>query len=275
LDIPIQLAAVNGNEDVVKLLLEHGANPDTHDWIRSSLHEAAGYRQKKIAKPLLEHDADFDAKTQYSETALHRAATKGHKEVVQLLLKHGATVDTKTQDSETAHHRAAANGHIEVVQLLLDYDATVNQGDDHLKNALYKAAINGYSEIVSQLLSRRANVDLKYEDGKTLLAELSEIGDIGMVYLLLDHGANIEALDNSGQTPAKDRSIGVEQLIEMAERQETQNSAPLKLAIVHYIRSIMLLETYGKDLQTGGAGRHIERRHRLQCCQIEEKEFTR
>ncbi|KAG2183084.1 hypothetical protein INT44_006065 [Umbelopsis vinacea] len=74
---------------------------------------------------------------------------------------------------------------------------------------------------------------------------------------------------------AKGRSIGVERLIEMAESQEKQSSAPLKLAIVHYIRSIMLVETYGKDFQTGGAGRQIERCYRLQCCQIEEREFSR
>jgi hypothetical protein len=74
---------------------------------------------------------------------------------------------------------------------------------------------------------------------------------------------------------AKNRSIGVGELIEMAESQETQSSVSVKFAIVHYIRSIMLVETYDKDLQTGGAGRQIERCHRLQCCQIEEREFTR
>ncbi|KAG2183085.1 hypothetical protein INT44_006066 [Umbelopsis vinacea] len=74
---------------------------------------------------------------------------------------------------------------------------------------------------------------------------------------------------------AKGRSIGVDRLMEMAESQEKQSSIPLKLAIVHYIRSIILVETYGKDSQTGGAGRQIERCYRLQCCQIEEKEFLR
>jgi hypothetical protein len=74
---------------------------------------------------------------------------------------------------------------------------------------------------------------------------------------------------------AKDRSMGVDNLLEMAESQNSQRSASLKFAIVHYIRSIMLVEIYDKDLQTGGVGRQIERCHRLQCCQIEEREFTR
>jgi hypothetical protein len=74
---------------------------------------------------------------------------------------------------------------------------------------------------------------------------------------------------------AKGRSIGVQELIEMAESEKKPSSASMQFAIVHYIRSIMLVETYDKDLQTGGAGRHIQRCHRLQCCQIEEKEFTR
>jgi hypothetical protein len=75
---------------------------------------------------------------------------------------------------------------------------------------------------------------------------------------------------------AKGRSTGVDKLIEISESQEHQSPlSSLKFAVVHYIRSIMLLETYGKDLQTGGAGKQIELCYRVQCCQIEEKEFTR
>lgn len=74
---------------------------------------------------------------------------------------------------------------------------------------------------------------------------------------------------------ARGRSVGVKELVEMAESEEKSSPASMQFAIVHYIRSIMLIEIYDQDLQTGSAGRQIQRCHRLQCCQIEEKEFTR
>jgi hypothetical protein len=74
---------------------------------------------------------------------------------------------------------------------------------------------------------------------------------------------------------AKGRSLGVSKLIKMAERPENQNSSSMKIAIVHYIRSILLVESYAEDFQTGGDGRPIKCCHRLQCCQIEEIEFSR
>jgi hypothetical protein len=70
------------------------------------------------------------------------------------------------------------------------------------------------------------------------------------------------------------RFSGVEQLIEAAGRPENQNSPYVELAIVHDIRSIMLVDTYDEDLQTRGE-QPIKICHRLQCCQIEENEFKR
>jgi hypothetical protein len=73
---------------------------------------------------------------------------------------------------------------------------------------------------------------------------------------------------------ANGRFSGLEELIEAAERLENQNSPYVELAIVHDIRSIMLLETYDEVRQTGGE-RPIEICHRLQSCQMEENEFKR
>jgi hypothetical protein len=46
----------------------------------------------------------------------------------------------------------------------------------------------------------------------------------------------------------------------------------MQLAIVHDLRSLILVEIHDKDLQTGG-GLPINLCYRLQCCQIEEIEF--
>jgi hypothetical protein len=76
---------------------------------------------------------------------------------------------------------------------------------------------------------------------------------------------------------AKGRSLGVEELIETAGRAgRAGNTSPssVDLAIIHDIRSLMLVEAYDIDLQTGGE-QPIKVCCRLQCCQIEETEFER
>jgi hypothetical protein len=72
---------------------------------------------------------------------------------------------------------------------------------------------------------------------------------------------------------ATGRFIGLDGIIQEAKAGH-QESSNLKLAVVHDIRSIMLLMEYGEDWQTGGGG-PVKLCYRLQCCQIEEDEFER
>jgi hypothetical protein len=73
---------------------------------------------------------------------------------------------------------------------------------------------------------------------------------------------------------AKGRFSGVEELIKAGEQSEHQNSSSVEIAIVLDIRSLILVQVYGYDMQTGG-GKAIKKCYRLQCCQIEETEFER
>ncbi|MDA9072506.1 ankyrin repeat domain-containing protein [bacterium] len=67
----LYLAVVRGRTDVVKVLLEHGANPNLAD--------------------------------KYGRTALHAAAREGDVNMVSELLKHGANPKKKDEDNKTAY----------------------------------------------------------------------------------------------------------------------------------------------------------------------------
>ncbi|CAO3674639.1 unnamed protein product [Umbelopsis ramanniana] len=73
---------------------------------------------------------------------------------------------------------------------------------------------------------------------------------------------------------SRDRYLGAEELIKAGEQPENQRLSSVELAIVHDIRSLILVQVYGQDMQTGG-GKPIKLCYRLQCCQIEESEFAR
>jgi ankyrin repeat protein len=98
---PLHCAAWKGHPEVVRVLLDHGAdvtleNNNTH-WGGTPLHAAAHGNQKAVAELLIAHGADvqgrsFNGRTPLEETAIHNATA-----VARLLKQHGAAgSDTST-----------------------------------------------------------------------------------------------------------------------------------------------------------------------------------
>lgn len=57
------------------------------------LHFAAGYNHPEVVKLLLEKGADIEAKDKGHLVPLHNACSYGHYEVAELLIKYGANVN--------------------------------------------------------------------------------------------------------------------------------------------------------------------------------------
>ena len=86
---PLIHAAENGHLEVVKLLLDKGANIDAQDNADSTaLIEASIAGHKAVVKLLLEKGTKVDIKTKAGKTALQYAEEKEHKEIAQLLKQH-------------------------------------------------------------------------------------------------------------------------------------------------------------------------------------------
>ncbi|RYP70251.1 hypothetical protein DL771_005554 [Monosporascus sp. 5C6A] len=80
-------AAKDGDEAVVRLLLEKGADLESKDkeFGQTPLSLAATNGHEVVVRLLLEKGADLGSKDEYGRTPLSRAAENGHKAVVQLL----------------------------------------------------------------------------------------------------------------------------------------------------------------------------------------------
>ncbi len=85
---------------VLKLLLDHGADPDAKDrWDWSLLHYACG--NVDLTKLLLDRGANPNVRTCGGRTPLHFVADEGNKAATQLLLSRGADVNAKDLDGHT------------------------------------------------------------------------------------------------------------------------------------------------------------------------------
>lgn len=95
-------AAENGHTEIVRLLLEHGANPSA----RAATVKRWG--------------------TKFEKDALGLAAEKGHLKIVRLLVRAGANVNESINYNLDALNAAVVEGHVEIVRELLNAGYLVN-----------------------------------------------------------------------------------------------------------------------------------------------------
>lgn len=146
----LMMAATRGHEDVVRLLLRHGADPNakiTDE--KTTLMMAAHVGEEKIVEMLLKAGADPDEACVYKRTALLDAANMGFPNVVEVLLDYGADPDKTGQNGWTA--LMAATGFPNVVKVLLDRGADPDKINKDGMTALSLAVAHGHTDVVQML----------------------------------------------------------------------------------------------------------------------------
>ena len=114
------VAAANGHERVVELLLRHGAEINLQRQRRR--HRADGRRRQgheRVVDLLLQHGAEVNLQSSNGGTALMYAALFNHPAVVRRLLRAGADTAARTASGKTALQLAKEKGHAECVEVLL------------------------------------------------------------------------------------------------------------------------------------------------------------
>lgn len=91
----LMLASLNGDMDLVKLLITKGAEVNKQGW--TPLHYAAANGNDDVAKLLIGYSADVNALSPNGTTPLMMAARGDHMSTAKLLLDHGANLNAKNQ----------------------------------------------------------------------------------------------------------------------------------------------------------------------------------
>ena len=196
--LPLSLAALEGREDIVKLLLEQGAdvNQQSTDDRTTALMAAAVGGNAAVCEILLEKGADVNQeKACIGGTALIAAAAGGHAPVCKLLLEKGVVANqARAADGWTALMAAAKRGHVSVCELLLEKGADVNQACTHNGcTALMAAAKRGHVLVCELLLEKGAAVNQgTHGDRWNELIRTSSSGYTEVDELLLKKGGVVD-----------------------------------------------------------------------------------
>jgi ankyrin repeat protein len=186
----IHTAAREGNLKEVRRQLAWGVNVnERHFFTRDTLLiEAAANGHVDVVKLLIENGADVNLKGEAWYGPLHAAAARGHIEVVKILLENGADVNIFHQNKPL--HNAAMNGHIEVAQILLAHGADINVKGTDEAAPLHTAVSNNQLAMVRWLLSKGANVNPRASYGCTPLHSAARRNNVEIGRILLEHGAD-------------------------------------------------------------------------------------
>lgn len=122
---PLIAAAYYGKTEMVKFLLEQGADVNLYDYKKdTALLHAAWSSQTKIIEMLLDAGADINQRNRYNWNALMQTCERNDYENCKLLLERGSPTDEIDQEyGATALTIAQESKATKIVELLLAYNA--------------------------------------------------------------------------------------------------------------------------------------------------------
>jgi len=189
---PLMYAALYGDVDTMRRLLEAGADPNAASDAGSTALMLAIHDPAKT-RLLLEAGANPNVRPDDGRTALIIAASQfGSSIVVKLLLDRGANASSVTANRTTALRLAAGVGDAEVMRLLIERGANLKADAAAALTQALLLKCRACADMVIEHVDRRALSDA--------LVTMARWGDRDAVRLLLDRGADVNARDGDGRT---------------------------------------------------------------------------
>ncbi len=207
---PLRNAAATGRLEIVRFLLDHGADPNLNEEgiapHGGALHAASAGGHYAVAKLLLERGAYPSAEVESSADCLSFAIMNKDQRLIDLLTSYGATrptqimsyygdaaaaavafaADPSLADNPEALSNAASEGNEAIVRLLLQYQPGLTS----------RVAVAGKTpEITRLLFAHGMNPSRPNWLHITPLHHHAASGDLGKARLFIEHGADLHARD--------------------------------------------------------------------------------
>ncbi|CAI7604901.1 unnamed protein product [Penicillium glandicola] len=200
---PLMVAAIHGNIQTAKILLEHGASLSPHFPVYATKYgptevewesplKMACYLESSKRYPmldlLLEYGADINLEDLNGETLIFEIVGgegDAFVDLIRELCKRGARPSQRNILSQTPLHMCHSSEGM--VKVLLENGAEVNVQDHKGRTALFR---NRELPVLKQLLVHGADPNICDNIGDRPLTDLVSSGNYDAVKLMLDHGAD-------------------------------------------------------------------------------------
>ena len=219
---PLLMASLRGHEEVVRVLLDCGADvaaKNEDGW--TPLHVASFEGHFQVVRVLLEYGASTTAKDRNGSTPLHLALQVRHVDVPQVILDHSADTRSEDEDEYGGPSPLHDTSPIDLIsfmfsqgascQVACDFarrcaDATAQGEDGNISFEAkdvwaHLASRSGHVEVVQCLVKHGADPTAQDKDGWTPLHSVSQEGQVEVAQFLIKHGADVTAQDKDLRTP--------------------------------------------------------------------------
>lgn len=166
---PLWITCMHGYYDIVKLLVEHGAN----------INQNLDYIDKNGKK--------------LNKTALSMACRGKFPQIAEYLIDNGADINTTVDNDETVLSIASEKGFLEVVKVLVSKGANVNQPLNALP--LIGCCSHKFPDVARYLVKNGANINLPDKFGVYPLTAAIKTNSLTMVKEVVELGADIKQDD--------------------------------------------------------------------------------
>ncbi|NWY51182.1 MYPT2 phosphatase, partial [Chionis minor] len=209
-------ACIDENLDMVKFLVENGANVNQQDnegW--TPLHAVASCGYLNIAEYLISHGAHVAAVNSEGEVPSDIAEEAAMKDLLlEQVKKQGVDLDLARKEEEQ--------------QMLQDARQWLNSGRiEDIKQprtgatALHVAAAKGYSEVMRLLIQAGFNLNVQDNDGWTPLHAAAHWGVKEACSILAEALCDMDIRNKLGQTPFDVADEGLVEHLEMLQKKQT------------------------------------------------------
>ena len=196
---PVLEAVRSNNLDLVKRMIDRGANIRATDEAGSNALHYITEDNPELAKFLIEKGLHMDARGDFGETPLMHAMIAGAPKVARMLVENGADVTIVDNRLRTPLHLANMMD-VEMMRLLIENGADVNAKDSKGNTPLFYLPYKASEKYVDLLLAHGADINAKNYKGDSVLHHLIEKGDFETAMYLIEKGADVTAVNVKGKT---------------------------------------------------------------------------
>jgi serine/threonine-protein phosphatase 6 regulatory ankyrin repeat subunit B len=283
---PLHFAANCGSLEVVKLLVENGADisSSANDGF-TPLHMAASDGYSDVVEFIVEeaikkgHDKSYILKVSDRSgwTVLHSAAKSGYTEIVRFLINKfskdkekssRALINAADAKGTTLLHTAAFHGNLGTVEFLIEKKANVNAVDIYGATPLFAAAMHSNFKVVEYLLETKET--RVYCDSEKVLGMLditslhaaAAYDNLDIAELLLKNGSRVNAGEKGSLTPLHvaaffDSSKVIELLVDKSASTDV---------LINFSNIVNVLDFVKNDFKGGYGSQSID--HVITCCKF-------